>query len=93
MLVQTDDEVRAMVQALATHEVSIGADTVPVIFDAQYDRALEFADSAGPVLTIQSADWPAVARGSSVTVASTAYTVIGIEPDGAGITRLRLQRA
>lgn len=71
---------------------TISGGSVLGIFDAQYDRALEFADSAGPVLTIQSADWPAVARGSSVTVASTAYTVIGIEPDGAGITRLRLQR-
>lgn len=71
---------------------TISGGSVLGIFDSQYDRALEFADSAGPVLTIQSADWPTVARGSSVTVASTAYTVIGIEPDGTGITRLRLQR-
>lgn len=72
---------------------TISGGTVDGIFDAQYERALGMIDSTGPALTIRTDDWPGVARGDSVTIASVAYTVLTPEPDGTGVTVLRLQRA
>ena len=92
MLVQTDDEVRAMVQALATHEVSIGADTVPVIFDASYRSEMNM-DATTPAATLAAADWPDVVQGDAVTIGSTGYAVTRVEPDGDGMLTVRLQRA
>jgi len=87
-----------VVEDLAPYFAAFGQDctiaggTIVGIFDSQYDRALGIVDSSTPVLTIKTSDWSSVSRGASVTVASVAYTVTGIEPDGTGITLLRLQR-
>ncbi len=72
---------------------TIAGGTVTGIFDAPYERSLGMVDSSGPVLTIRAADWPDVARGDSVTIDATEYSVLGIEPDGTGVTVLRLQRS
>ncbi len=71
---------------------AIAGGSVTGIFDAQPQQAFGLVDASGPALTIRSSDWASVTRGESVTVAAVAYTVIGIEPDGTGITILRLQR-
>jgi len=81
-----------MVQALATHEVTIGADTVPVIFDASYRSELNM-DTTTPAATLAAADWPGVVQGDSITIGSTAYAVTRVEPSGDGMLIVRLQRA
>jgi hypothetical protein len=91
VLVQSAAELRAMVNALATHEVTIGAATVPIIFEAAGQRMLGLVDSTEPTATLVADDWSGVARGSTVTIGGTAYTVIGVEPDGAGLVTVRLQ--
>ena len=57
-----------------------------------------YADSLGMVnaektFTALSADLPAIAQGASVTLASVAYTVQAIEPDGTGMIRLSLRKS
>lgn len=66
--------------------------SVQAIFDAAYADPLGMAGNT-PQLTVATADLPAVAVGQAVTVNSTSYTVVGIEPDGTGITTLQLRRA
>jgi hypothetical protein len=62
------------------------------IFDAGYTEEFGMAGT-GPVLRIASADVPTVAQGDAVAVGSTNYTVAAVEPDGTGVTLLRLQEA
>jgi hypothetical protein len=79
------------VAALSNVTATIGAVTgVAGIFDADYQDAFGVAGS-GPVLLIQTAAAPAVATGNTVAVSSTNYTVVGIQPDGTGMTRLILE--
>ena len=72
---------------------TIGAATVPVIFDAAYADALSIVSGTQPVALAASADVSAVSSGTSITINAVAYTVTAIEPDGTGLTRLRLQEA
>lgn len=52
------------------------------------------AGSAEPTLTVRAADFPSVARGTSVLVRATNYLVYGPpEPDGTGVVLLRLRKA
>lgn len=77
--------------ALANVEASIdGGALVPGIFDAAYADELGIAGT-GPVLRINTADAPSVAQGSTVEIGADSYTVINPEPDGTGMTQLRLQ--
>lgn len=62
------------------------------IFDASYTEEFGMAGT-GPVLRIASADVPTVAQGDAVAVGSANYTVAAVEPDGTGVTLLRLQEA
>ena len=58
-------------------------------FENGYADALGIAGSA-PSLLIVAADAPSVALGNAVVVGGASYTVAAVEPDGVGITRLRL---
>lgn len=68
----------------------VGGVAVNGIFDAAYAGPLSM-DGSSPILWVKSASVPTVAQGDSVVVGATNYTVAGIEPDGTGITQLRLQ--
>lgn len=72
---------------------TIAAGSLQGIFDARPGQAFGFVDTVGPTFTFATAGWPAVARGAAITIASVAYTVTGIEPDGTGVTVVTLQRA
>lgn len=65
--------------------------TIYVHFDNAYVDALGVA-SASPAATCKSTDVAGAAQGSALTVDGTAYVVQSVEPDGAGITVLRLSR-
>lgn len=69
-----------------------GAASFPVIFDAAYLSALGgIVESTGPACMARSADVSTLVQGSSITINAVAYTVVGVEPDGTGITTLRLR--
>lgn len=69
---------------------------VPAIFDntfalgavGQYGMA-----TSGPSLTLQTASVPVDVEGKTCLVDAVAYTVAAHEPDGAGISVLRLELA
>ena len=74
-----------------TATLSVGG-TAQVIFDNAHAGAFGgMVPDTDPVCTGKTADLSAVTRGSTVTIDGTAYTVCNIEPDGTGMTTLRLK--
>lgn len=66
--------------------------TIKGILDASYDEAMGRLQSSRPLFTCATADVSAAAHGQTLTIGSTAYTIRGVEPDGTGITVLRLEK-
>lgn len=86
-------DARFAVAALADREVVIdGASRVPAMFDARFVDALGI-ESAGPVVRISALDAVHVTHGSTVDMDDgTRYLVRGMQPDGAGVTALVLEK-
>jgi hypothetical protein len=72
---------------------TVGGVAVTAIFDNNYAEALGYTAGAKPMLLLATAGVPDVAAGDAVVVGSVSYTVAGIEPDGTGLTVLRLESA
>lgn len=72
---------------------TIGAATVPVIFDNAASDPFGIVAGTQPTALAASADVSAVAVGNTVTINAVAYTVAEIQPDGTGMTRLRLSES
>lgn len=73
-------------------QATVGAESFPVIFDNGYQSGLAgLVESTGPSCQAQTAHVPAVVQGTSITIDGASFTVIGVEPDGTGITLLRLR--
>ena len=73
---------------------SVGGSSFPVIFDKAYASALgNMVESTGPVCQAKTADVSTVVQGTSITIASVAYKVREVQPDGTGVTILFLERA
>lgn len=72
---------------------TIGAATVPVIFDNAYLAAQGLVESTGPQCLGKTADLAGAVQGTAVTISGTAYTVTGNQPDGTGMTVLQLREA
>lgn len=71
----------------------VGGVTVRGIFDNDFLTALGVAAGSGPVLLLPTASVGSAVQGGAVTVAAVSYTIASIEPDGTGMTLLRLQEA
>lgn len=71
---------------------TVAGTVISVMFDAEYGEALGVSGTS-PAIWCKSSDVAAVAVGAAVTVGGGSYTVAGIEPDGTGVTVLRLQRS
>jgi hypothetical protein len=83
----------AVVAHLANAEADFGGGVVVAgEFSNGYAAALGVAGT-NPGFLGQSTDLAAVTRGSTVTISGTTYTVVAIEPDGTGMTRLDLEKA
>lgn len=63
------------------------------IYDNAYASALGFTAGSAPMLVCRAADVADVDIESAVQIDDSAFTVAGIEPDGTGMTVLRLARA
>jgi hypothetical protein len=70
---------------------TLGAATVPVIFDAAFADVLGIVAATQPVALGTTADLSAAAVGGTITINAVAYTVAEIQPDGTGMTRLVLK--
>ena len=96
MGIESDDD---RLDLLADHETVIwtptggSAKTVPGVFDREY-LSTEFGDTdidtRQPMVLCRSCDIETAAQGDSVEYDSTTYTVVGVEPDGQGMTMLVL---
>lgn len=61
------------------------------IFDNAFGSAFGgMIDGTSPVLHLTSS--VAVERGNPVIIDGVTYTVVGVQPDGTGVTQLRLQK-
>lgn len=72
---------------------TVGAATVLGVFDKPHLSALGGAvGTTDPSFTLKSSDVSAnsIARGTTLTISGTAYSVREIEPDGTGMTTLLL---
>ena len=76
----------------ATATVSGG--NIVVVFDNGYQAGMGgFVETAGPSCQARSADVSTLVQGSPITIASIAYKVATVQPDGFGVTTLQLELA
>lgn len=61
------------------------------IFDKAYQQQFGMVAGAEPLLVIKDSALGSGVEGSTVVVRSTSYTIASIEPDGTGVTALRLE--
>ena len=90
MPVETDAERLALLQHLG-EQIAVAGVSVWAVFDNAYAEALGLAGTQ-PVAACRSTDVAAVTTASTVVRGATTYRVVGIEPDGTGMTLLVLQR-
>ncbi len=91
MLTAIASDIALMLQDFG-QAVTVKGVSVQAVFDNGYAAELGM-DGLGPRLTLATADAATVAQGDAVVVGSTSYTVASVEPDGTGVTVLRLQEA
>lgn len=69
--------------------------SVDVIFDSVYfeeSTGLVGFQGSAPMATALTSDVPNAAHGDTLVISSVTYKVVGVEPDGTGITVLRLEK-
>jgi pectate lyase len=49
-------------------------------------------ETSQPIVTVESATVPGVAHGDVITIDSANFNVVGVRPDGTGITELVLEK-
>lgn len=69
-----------------------GSVAVPGIFDNGYFEPLEGIVSTQPRFVLTSADAASLTQSSQLAIGNVVYRVRAIEPDGTGMTTLRLER-
>jgi len=70
---------------------TFGSATINVIFDKEYRDAFAVAGN-NPVARCKESDVPSPV-GQTLTIAGTVYNIVGTEPDGRGLTLLKLALA
>jgi hypothetical protein len=74
-------------------DATLGGVAVEGIFDADYLEPLgNVVEGSGPVFTLATADATGAVHGTTLVIGATTYKVRGIEPDGTGVTLLRLEK-
>jgi hypothetical protein len=88
------DDLPVMFQDFGTTVTTSSSAKFTAIFDAEYVGVGELAEveSSGPVLTCQSTDVADLGHGETLTVDGVGYVIRAIQPDGTGVTLLRLER-
>lgn len=72
---------------------SIGASNVPGLLMNTYSEGFGIVGGSQPVLRCASADVATVVEGTAITIGGVSYTACAVEPDGTGITLIRLEKA
>lgn len=72
-------------------DLTVNGVSVRGIFDNAYGSAFGgMIDGSGPMVRLPSS--VLAARGNPVVIASTQYVITSVEPDGTGLTVLRLEQ-
>jgi len=74
--------------------VTVGGETIDAIFDNGFEGLSSFGigvESSKPTLTCKSKDVIAIHHGCDAVVKDILYHVVGVQPDGTGITVLELE--
>lgn len=62
------------------------------IFDEPYAEPLSgMVEGSSPTFVCRSADIPSVAHEQTLVIGARSFKVVGVEPDGTGVTLLRLR--
>lgn len=86
---ETDADRLASIKGLGGLLVRADSGEFWAIFDAAYVDALG-VDESGPALTARSVDVQALRKGATVSVDGRDYRIRTLEPDGTGMTLIRL---
>ncbi len=90
---QMEDDLDGMLDLeVFAEQATVGGTVISAIFDAEYGEAL-WVSGTSPAIWCKSSDVDEVEVGDAVTVSGGSYAVAGIEPDGTGLTVLKLQRS
>lgn len=82
----------AVVSHLANATADFGSGVVvDGVYDADYGDPLGLVAGSSKVFMAESALMTSFTVGQALTLGGTSYTVAAIEPDGTGMTRLRLK--
>lgn len=74
-------------------DITYQAATIQGIFDAPFSSAVEGEmgiESTLPQVLVKTGDVPNIAHAETMTINSVVYNVIGIQPDGTGMTLILL---
>ena len=64
------------------------------LFDEEYVGVGDIPiESSGPAVTCRTSDLSDVTHGASLVIEAITYTIRAVQPDGTGITVLRLEKA
>jgi hypothetical protein len=66
--------------------------TVNGVFDNAFEMVMGSVEDSGPRFLCRQADVPGVTHGATLTIGTTMYQVVGVQPDGTGTVQLRLAR-
>jgi hypothetical protein len=76
-------------------DITYNAGTIQGIFDDEFASAVEGEmgiESTVPQVQVKSADVSSATHGELMTINSVVYKIIGIQPDGTGMTLLLLSK-
>lgn len=80
----------------ATYTPSGGsASAINLIFRNEFfavDEGSLTVETVQPVVTVQTSAVPSVAHGDTIATGGVTYNVIGIRPDGTGVTEIALEK-
>jgi len=74
-------------------DITYNAATIQGVFDDEFSSAVQGEmgiESTVPQVQVKTSDVPTVAHGETMTINSTVYNIIGIQPDGTGMTLILL---
>ena len=75
----------------ATYNGDFGPYEIKVIYEDEYTES-ENVESSIPTATIATEDLSEIKQGNTITIDDIVYYIRGIQPDGAGFTKLILSK-
>ena len=88
------DDIADMIEALG-RSATFRGNSINLLFLNEFDAAIVFdqeIEMQAPECLAETADVPDISHGETITIAAVTYYVIGVEPEGTGVTRIKLSK-